>query len=699
MVRNKSLKKERIVLNIKIPYDGSPKERSFRVRGIDFRIIEHCVSWNLDLARMLIDKHDGYVDAVTFTGLPIRGKFGDIEVVNKNGQRLAKRVQKSRYYSPYEIRDFFASWTLRKFSERFPHFFAGKKILFHAGIINPAVNFLREYSSKVSFADCLVFSNLPVLLKSYWQLEKTATLLRPFLESLDLQKTRPIRRFVEEFDAGILNKWISKNDVFISTDAQLEHLGSLKALKGKTLVVDRLSEERKKLVKKLGVAQYLELIPPVKGLEEITSSSVLRAIIDICRGEEDSSRDFSEFAMEFFESENLRPSRIQELKPVVNKFAFLVHPLSEEDLLRAPKLSVLRHTPLVLKGAALTGVSRLKPFHYGRIEGIKSQFSGKEVLCEVYALPATPKQLMNMDEQFVYRRIVQAAEMAKQDGCALLGLGAYTKVVGDSGRTVARRSPIPVTNGNSYSAAATLWAAKHVAGQIGLISSSLGNKDRSSAQAMVIGSTGSIGRVSAKLLSMVFDRLVLVGTRIDKLVELRDEISNLSPSCQVRITKNPNSFLTSTDLIVTATSNQSGRILDIEMVKPGAIICDCSRPLDISEEEAKLRPDVLVIESGEIDLPGKLRFSCDIGLPYPSVYACLAETAVLALEERFESFSLGRDLSIHKVKEIYRLGIKHGADLAAIKGPLGFMTKSQIKNSKRYIMKRRHVKYEGLLRG
>ena len=61
----------------------------------------------------------------------------------------------------------------------------------------------------------------------------------------------------------------------------------------------------------------------------------------------------------------------------------------------------------------------------------------------------------------------------------------------------------------------------------------------------------------------------------------------------------------------------------------------------------------------------------DIGLPKGIAYACLAETVVLALEARFENFTLGRNIEWEKVREIYRLGLKHGMKLAAISGVNG----------------------------
>ena len=121
------------------------------------------------------------------------------------------------------------------------------------------------------------------------------------------------------------------------------------------------------------------------------------------------------------------------------------------------------------------------------------------------------------------------------------------------------------------------------------------------------------------------------------------------------------------DMIVTATSGAGKKILDIMKVKPGCVITDVARPLDLPPEEVAKRPDVLVIESGEILLPGKVSMK-NIGLPKNVAYACLAETIVLALEGRFENFTVGRNIEWEKVREIYRLGRKHGMKLAAISG-------------------------------
>jgi hypothetical protein len=77
----------------------------------------------------------------------------------------------------------------------------------------------------------------------------------------------------------------------------------------------------------------------------------------------------------------------------------------------------------------------------------------------------------------------------------------------------------------------------------------------------------------------------------------------------------------------------------------------------------------------------------DIGLPPGVVYAGLAETITLALEGRFEVFTVGASPQWDKVREIYRLGLKHGMRLAAISGVDGIYSEEEIARVKALAMK------------
>jgi hypothetical protein len=149
------------------------------------------------------------------------------------------------------------------------------------------------------------------------------------------------------------------------------------------------------------------------------------------------------------------------------------------------------------------------------------------------------------------------------------------------------------------------------------------------------------------------------------------------PDAKIVLSARADTHLAQMDMVVTATSGAGKKVLDIMKVKPGCVITDVARPLDLPPEEVAKRPDVLVIESGEIELPGDVRMK-NIGLPKNVAYACLAETIVLALEGRFENFTVGRAIEWEKVREIYKMGLRHGMKLAAISGVNGPFTDEDI---------------------
>jgi hypothetical protein len=189
-------------------------------------------------------------------------------------------------------------------------------------------------------------------------------------------------------------------------------------------------------------------------------------------------------------------------------------------------------------------------------------------------------------------------------------------------------------------------------------------------KAMVVGATGAIGSVCARLLAKVADEVYMVSPETAKLLALKESMLQETPDARLFLSARADKDIADMDMIVTATSGAGKKVLDIMKVKPGCVITDVARPLDLPPEEVAKRPDVLVIESGEIELPGDVQMK-NIGLPKNVAYACLAETIVLALEGRFENFTVGRAIEWEKVREIYKLGLKHGMKLAAISGVNG----------------------------
>lgn len=381
----------------------------------------------------------------------------------------------------------------------------------------------------------------------------------------------------------------------------------------------------------------------------------------------------------------------QQYKP---DFAFVVHALSHSDFTRAPVVKhALKALPSRFNDSFDRLVGKLPPVVYGHIDHIQSQSTGREVKGIIYGLFSTPKVMKESPAEVTYAKIQQCIEHAAERGAKIVGLGAYTKVIGDAGVTISLNSPIPVTTGNSLSASATLWALHDIVKRFGFLKL---NPDTGLVRgvAMVIGATGSIGRVSAHLMSLVFEKLIVVAPRLEKLEQLKTEIKSLNPKCEIICATSANDFAHEVDALVTATSAYNQKVIDVMKLKPGCIVCDCSRPLDFTIEDAVKRPDILIMESGEVDLPGPYTMTCDLGLPGKSVYACLAETAVLALEEKYETFTLGRDIEWTKVKEIYKLSTKHGLKLSHIQSHMGAVTDREINLIKELaISKRKGMRY------
>jgi hypothetical protein len=67
--------------------------------------------------------------------------------------------------------------------------------------------------------------------------------------------------------------------------------------------------------------------------------------------------------------------------------------------------------------------------------------TGAEAEGWLISVGGTPKEMLSRSPEFTYRRLLQASKMAEKMGAQIMGLGAFTKVVGDAGVTVARRAP------------------------------------------------------------------------------------------------------------------------------------------------------------------------------------------------------------------------------------------------------------------
>ena len=471
---------------------------------------------------------------------------------------------------------------------------------------------------------------------------------------------------VKEWGGFVLRRALQKATVLVAAPHELDQFG-LEELAGKTIITSGLSDERLAELKDKGVHMVVDGAPVLHGhvIGPYLLDAMILAALD--KAPEDMLEDDY---LDILTSLNIEP-RI--LYPNgfkrVNRFAFVIHPLSQEYFKKVKPIELLSQvSPPVFMNSLEKIMAYAPPFVYSKVSGIQSP-TGVEAEGWLISVGGTPREIMAHDPEFTYRRLLDAAAMAKKLGAQIMGLGAFTKVVGDAGLTVAKRAPLPITTGNSYSASGALWAAHDAVLRMGLLPAPKG-KERVKFKAMVVGATGAIGSVCARLLAKAAEEVYMVSPETAKLLALKDSILKETPDAQLFLSAQADKDIGAMDMIVTATSGAGKKVLDIMKVKPGCVITDVARPLDLPPSEVAKRPDVLVIESGEIRLPGKVEMK-NIGLPPNVAYACLAETIVLALDGRFENFTVGRGIEWEKVREIYKLGLKHGMQLAEISGVNG----------------------------
>ncbi len=658
---------------VSVSLGSSTKDYEFKTRflGKDFHVKRVGADGDEGKAWELLRRYQSEADAIGLGMLRDHYDIGSRWEVHADTDRLLKVVTRVPATTGADLRRMLQVRAVRHVQRKFGHYFNNNLVLFLSGLVNyDMAQAMGDYTPNLKFADAVLETGAPAVLTSLDQLEiyaRGAHFASPVIPTRGLSKIPGVTRLKR----GIVSKEMAKCHVIVGTFDDIAAFGSPDNLDGKTLITSAIDDDRLDYFKDCNANLVVDVSPNL--FERVVGLNTIQAMI--LAAMETTSEELSDHDLEEIVEELKIEPRL--LYPTgefrnIRRFAFVVHPLSQEYIRKG--FPVPKATPKIIMDQIEKAAAHMPPMVYCKMDNIVSP-AGAEAEGWLISVGGTPKEMLTRSPEFTYKRLLAAAKMAEKMGAQILGLGAFTKVVGDAGVTVARRASIPVTTGNSYSASGALWAAHDAMRRMNLVQ--VRKDGKVAAKTMVIGATGSIGSVSARLLAMAFDEVVIAARTQKKLDALKASILEETPGAKVIATTDYEQYLGDMDMIVTSTSGAGKKILDITKVKPGCVITDVARPLDLPPEEVAKRPDVLVIESGEIELPSEVRMK-DIGLPKNVIYACLAETIVLALEGRFEVFTIGRDTEWQKVKEIYKLGLKHGMKLAAISGVNGVYSDADI---------------------
>ncbi len=338
-----------------------------------------------------------------------------------------------------------------------------------------------------------------------------------------------------------------------------------------------------------------------------------------------------------------------------SEFAFVIHTTDIKLLSIALNIPLLPYVPHSLLKKIFEW---LPPFKCSNITGITS-LTGRRIEGDLIFCPLLPEQIINLEQGFVLKKIIKAGEIAKKNGAKILGLGAYTAQVGKRGVLVAKGLNMPVTTGSSYTAAVTLDAIFEAARKMHI--------KLPESKVAIIGATGGIGKACSQIIASHIHHITLIARNQERLNNLAKSIYEENRSITVETATNiSEKNISDCDIIIIVT-NDPTLLINIKSLKIGAVVCDVSQPPNISKQDRELRKDILAIDGGIVKPYGDVDFNFYFGLPSGLAFACMAETMLLALEEKYESFSIGGNISTDKVMEISQLAAKHGFVLAELK--------------------------------
>lgn len=643
--------------------------------GRPVRLVGLGTDGDLPTAEALVRRWAEIADALAVSGAAEAFATGRLEVEPGRAiRRLVAAAGTAVVTDGSRLHEVLQEWSVRWVQAEMPGYFSNARTLVLGADHARAARVLREFTDNIRLQDRSADRGLAARLAP-GGLVGAATQVATW----PLRQVAAAAQEDTVVPAQLANRsWLrhrpEDSDVVVASYHELVSAGPTD-LHGRTVITSSITDEQLAELAERDVDLVVDTTPQpfAVTVDVATLEAMMRATVRAPGGAPERLRD--DDLLEMILAAALEPRLLQPNGPRrKSRFAFVIHPLSQKFFTKVEPLgTVMSVSPPVVTSAVEKAIAYMPPMVYSHVTGITSP-TGAEAEGWLITVGGTPKEILAHDPEFTYDKLLAAAEVARGLGAQVMGLGAFTKVVGDAGVTVARKSSLPITTGNSYSASGALWAAHEAVDRLGLLPRDDGIIR---GRAMVVGATGAIGSVCARLLALASDELWLVSPETAKLLALKQEIEREHPRAVVHAAATPGEHLGEMDVIVTATSGAGKRVLDIMDVKPGCVITDVARPLDLSAEDVAKRPDVMVVESGEIELPGDLLMR-DIGLPSGVAYACLAETVALALEGRYETFTVGRAIEWAKVKEIYRLGLRHGMRLAAISGVNGVYSEEDI---------------------
>lgn len=340
-------------------------------------------------------------------------------------------------------------------------------------------------------------------------------------------------------------------------------------------------------------------------------------------------------------------------KQKAKDFAIIGHQANWQDMLAmVNSMRKKSYRPLLLSELK-TLFPALPPRSLFEIE-VVSKYSNKKVYGIYIETFISPDRLLTIGKlRENVEKVKDAARVAMNRRIPISTLGGFTSILLEG-----NLNHLPKSEYTAFTTGNTLTAGLIVEGVHKACV--LLDKNPSKCNLLIIGATGDLGSICAKYFKSMFKDVMLVARNWARLKTFAQSLksSNVSTAAE--------DFTPQADVIISVASSTE---LGLSDLKDNVLIADAGYPKNILAEKVPHSAHIFHAGMGKVSAgysfipPG---YENAYSFPLKNIaHGCVLEGAVLALENRNESFSTGRGkISVEKMEEILAIGKKHGIGLA-----------------------------------
>jgi len=628
---------------------------------------------NLETVADHIREYDGLVQAIAIVGATKSLQLGSERVAHFAKDQLFSIATKTPVVDGSGITNTVERWAIRLVSEMEPGIWSQKNVLMAPGLNHTGMaEALQTYAKGIRYADPILYFDLPAIGRQEPLTVVSDTTLNQ-LKDYPYSQLYPTEKPYTPHDNNRHFNWAN----VIAGDIHTILRYAPTDLSGKTAVVSHVSDEQAKILHNRKLSILITLLPNLSHDKHKFAhhhSATVEACLATLHEEEKDQFDqpdedrYLTLLADLHWQPTIRYLQPEEAR--LSKFAYVTQPADANHLRQT-----YRWTNYVPQSLLTRTAAHIPPVFAGRVRKIVSKRTDQTAEASLLMLGGTPQEFAQRETNFVYRRLLRAARMAEQLGARLMGVSAFSDKMGEASELVSHKTGIAITSGRTLTAASAIEAAQAAVLQLGH------GTDLRDIRVTVVEATRPSMVACARYIAPRCPQLTLVADRPEQLIALKKQIEQESPNAKIALSTSTTDPISDAHLIFAVKpegETDQERPFELARCQPGAVICDFSRPTTFPKAEAELRPDLLIIHAGKFRMPGEPQFEFNFGLPDGLIHPSFVEAAVLALEERFQDFTVGNELTVEKLREIITLTYQHGIMLDGLRSYDKILTETDI---------------------